>query len=320
MKNDFYNLEKDGVTQGLLNKFRNCREEAWLFLQGYSQKSTTLALVYGDIIHGVLERAYTDISKKVLKAVPSQSQTKNYVRVVEKLWEKDRPRADKKTIEFKELACLIAEATLPTYFEFWRKDIKEMQWLGLETQFEYPVMFKGYPSIPIRGKMDGVYRKSGLWLFETKSKSRIEEGNLVDLLPMDFQNLLYCWYLWKKYKEIPKGIKYNIVRRTCLTQKKSESLKQYAVRIAEDIKVRPEFYFMRFEIHIDESDLIKFERELFGQLKEFMDWWNEKMAHYPNPSQCETKYGRCWALSICADKNYSLYEKRNQVFRELEDY
>lgn len=315
---NFYDPRRDGVTQGLLTMWKECREKAWLFLQSYSLMSSSMALTYGTIVHAILDLVYTDIQNKKLTSTPSASQVKFYVRQIEKLWEKENPRADKKTLEFKETSFLLAEATLPLYFEFWRKDVKEMKWVGVENEFNYVHRFNSGITMRFRGKMDGLYQKNGLWLFETKCKSRIEEGNLVDLLSLDFQIMYYLWVAWKTKKEVPKGAKYNIVRRIGLEQKKTETIKQYTERCIKDIESRPKFYFIRYEISVSLEEMMEFERELETQCREFLDWWDEKLGHYKSPSQCETKYGRCNYLDICSGGNYSRYEKRKILFRELE--
>lgn len=317
----FYDVERDGLTQGLLQMWKDCRERARLFLQGWSKKEASMGLTYGSILHGVLEKGYKAISGGILKTIPNQKQVLVWIRMTEQEWERDNPRADKKAIEFKELACLIAEATIPFYFEYWRKDFKDFRWLALEKGFNLPYALPDGRKTLLRGKMDGVYRSPKLWLFETKTKSRINEGTLLDILPQDFQVLFYYSALHKIYKEIPAGVKYNIVRRIQLEQRKKESLREFAKRCVEDIQKRPEFYFIRYEIALDKQDMEKFEKELANQIWDFYYWLkNPLTCHYKNPGQCETKYGQCNMLSLCAVQRPHLYEKRKTVFRELEDF
>jgi hypothetical protein len=329
----WYNIQTDGITQGLLNNFRTCRESTLLFLSGWSQKGSSMALTFGNIVHAVLELIYGDIQKGKLKSLPALKQVHGYILTVEKIWEKENPKADQKLLEMKEFAFLLAEAIMPIYFEFWHKDLA-ITWMGLEQQFTIPYALQDGRKTVLRGKMDGLYKKGGIWLFETKSKSRIDEGTLVDVLPMDFQNNFYLSCVRRLHKIQPAGARYNIIRRTGMSQGKKENIKQFSQRVVEDIRKRPEYYFMRFELSIGKEEMNKFDSQLADQFVEFYNWWEtltgktsivpasalQKIAHYPNPSQCETKYGRCWALDICAQDNYRNYEKRSQVFRELEDF
>lgn len=312
----FYSLEKDGITQGLLCSWRDCREKASLFLQGYTQNKTSMGLTYGTIVHSILEKAYRSISKGEIKNFPTEKQVKHWVSIVEKEWEKENPRASREELSNKETSCLIAEATLPSYFDYWRKDFKELKWLSIEEEFKIPYENKTL----LRGKFDGVYERKGkLWLFETKAKSMIREGVLVDTLPMDFQVNFYLYCLKRIYKRIPAGVKYNVVRRIGLEQRKKETIKQYVKRCVEDVESRPEFYFLRFESIISNEEMNKFEEELKKQINEFIFWFKTKDNHYRNPNQCETKYGACWALGLCSGSSVHLYSKRKTVFKELED-
>jgi len=172
----------------------------------------------------------------------------------------------------------------------------------------------------LRGKMDGVYGTSKIWLFETKSKSQIVEANLVDILPFEFQILFYLTALRMMHIGTPRGVLYNIIRRTNLRRGKSETLVQFAKRCIQDIESRPEHYFMRLEISTSPSDLDIFEMELNDMIQDFMDWWTGKSGHYGNTGQCITKYGKCAMLPLCARKDFKYFERRKKVFRELEDF
>lgn len=315
-----YDLYHHGVTQGLLTMWKTCRQMARLFLQGWSLRSTSMGLVYGTLYHAVLEKAYKDIQAGKLKTIPSQKLIQRYLKEVEKLWELDHPRADKKALEFKEKSLMLAEVTLPLYFDYWRKDFKEKKWQSVEEQFSFkpstPVSF------PIRGKIDGSYRSraGSLWLFETKCKSMINEENLTDAISIDFQSFLYMWILWKTTKTMPRGFLFNIVRRIGLEQKQKESIKAFMDRCVKHIENDPEHYFKRFEIITTKAEMLAFESELYGTLLEFEKWYNGEAYHFRNTSQCETKYGRCNYLHICAGENFGPYEKRKLIFRELEDF
>jgi hypothetical protein len=115
---------------------------------------------------------------------------------------------------------------MPLYFKFWHKD-KNLNWIGVEQEFDVPYVLKDGRKTRLRGKMDGLYKKNGIWLFETKSKSRIDEGTIVDALPLDFQNKFYLSVARKLHKIQPSGVKYNIIRRTQMEQRKNETAKKF---------------------------------------------------------------------------------------------
>jgi hypothetical protein len=167
--------------------------------------------------------------------------------------------------------------------------------------------------------MDGVFERTGLWLFESKFKSMINEGDLLDTLSLDIQVMLYLWALSKKYDKTPSGVLYNVVRRPGLKISQKESMPQFAKRVEKDILKRPDWYFYRFEVAIDRQDLQRWEAEFMAMLTEFMDWCDGKAGHYKNTNSCITKYGRCWGLTPCAEGAFHTLAKRKTVFRELED-
>lgn len=319
-KKVFYNIEKHGVTQSLLSMFLECREKARLYLKGWDSKYHKLGMTYGTVGHGVLELAYTDIMKNKKKVPPSKKEVLRYVKQVEKQWYKENIKPDKSGIEMLEYSLALAETTLPVYFDFWKKDIQEIKWAGLEQSFALPYELPDGRKTVIRGKKDGEFFNKGLWLFENKFKSIISEGDLVDTLSFETQVLLYIWALKEIYKEMPQGVVYNIIRRTCLRQGKAESLSKFAKRVALDIEKRPDFYFIRFEVAIEPYELQEFEIRLRGIITDFYDWWTGQVPHYRNTYQCLGKYGRCLHLPVCNAGDFSALKKRKAVFKELEDF
>src|SRR3990167_11385891 len=80
----FYSIERDGLTQGTLALFLECRQKAWYFLNGWSSKFPSFAITYGDIVHGILEIAYEDIRMGKLKSNPDKTRVRQYVSRIEK--------------------------------------------------------------------------------------------------------------------------------------------------------------------------------------------------------------------------------------------
>lgn len=321
-KENFYSIERDGITQGALASFLTCRFKARNYLMGWSPTGSSMSMTYGNVVHAVLEYAYEDVRLKKIKTLPSKQQTCRYIDRVEKEWHREHKMPDKKSLEHLELALLIAESTLPTYFEYWHKDLKELPWLKLEAEFKIPYTISdlpkgGYKTF-LRGKMDGLYARKQEWLFETKTKGQISEGDLVDMLPFEHQVNFYLYVRRILSQKLPAGVLYNIVRKTGLQQKAKESIKSYAIRCAQDIIKRPDFYFIRMEIKISEQEMNAYGMQLEGMIRDFYLWWTGQSGHYRNTGSCQTKYGRCDYLTACASGSMRGYEKRTQVFRELE--
>ena len=322
----FYDPTRDGVTFSLLSTFLDCREKARLYLKGWTPQTSSMALTFGSIIHKIDEWVRDDIRSKTLKEVPSTDHIKGLIKKVESLWYKDNPRHGIKELEHLELSLLLAEGVLPKYFQYWYKDFSELKWELVEGMFKIPIIphdredneYKTF----IRGKIDGSFRlgKGGPWLFETKTKSRIDEEILADILPYEMQANIYLSALRRLGSESPSGLLYNIIRRPAIRQRKSESIKAFADRVAEDVRDRPDWYFVRMEMSIDKEEIIRFEHELEDLVSDFLQWWSGKSGHYKNTNHCQNKFGLCPFVGICLRNDKTNYFQRKTVFRELQEW
>lgn len=318
-KKIFYDPERDGVSQTLLGRFLTCRQLARYDLQGWTPKGVPLSMINGTVGHAVLQHTYEAQRKKLMGAVPTKQELTKIINIVEKLWLAENPRPTKFMLQDLEFALLNAQVLMPIYFEYWKEDFKKLAWEKLEGEFKIPYQTKdGYKTF-IRGKMDGVFKRNGLWLFESKFKSRIEDEDIVDTLSIDLQVMLYLWALGKGYKLTPSGVLYNVVRRPGLKIGKSETMVKYGQRIEADILKRKEFYFYRFEVSTDRDDIAKWSLEFEQLLTDFIKWWRGEVGHYKNTGSCITKYGRCWGLTPCVENSFHNLIKRPTVFRELEE-
>lgn len=321
----FYDPERDGVTFSLLSGWRQCREMARLNLRGVTSRGEGLALVYGTLVHAALQSVYESAKRKKFVGVPPKEFVLFTLKYLDDVFHKENPRASAQTLQHAEFSMLLAEATLPFYFQYWKKDFTDMTWLGLEDEFRIPksVTLRDGRVINtfMRGKKDGVFREHGhLKLFETKTKSRIDEPTIADVLPHELQVMLYMWAMWKLYKEMPAGVRYNIIRRPGLRQKTRESLAEFASRCAADIRARPDFYFIRMDMDITPADMVRFEDEMDDLVTDFLEWWYGLTGHYKNSGNCENKYGTCAFLPLCtSDKRTDMFYVRKTVFRELEE-
>lgn len=324
----FYDPERDGVTYTLLTTFKQCREKARLVLNGWTSRQSSLGMVFGGLVHALNQRIYEDVRDGRLTKLPEESYFKLRMKQLEKTWKKENPRADKESLEYLEFSMVLIEGIMPTYFRYWKKDF-QLLWERVEAEFKWPVKIE-LPSgrvskTFIRGKMDGSFRKPKRprpWLFETKSKSRIGEhgeSNLADILPHELQVNLYMIYLMWVDKQVPEGVLYNIIRRPSQRQKKRETMIQFARRVAADVRLRPEYYFIRMQMNVERKDLDRMELEIRDLVSDFLLWWNGHAGHYKNSDACENKYGVCGFLPICSRGDYAGFYKRDKVFRELAD-
>jgi hypothetical protein len=325
MPEPFYDFERDGVTFSVLNGWLQCRESARLSLHGHTGRYSGMATTFGSISHNMLENAYKDIRAGRLKGAPSVDWVKKNLVALEKMWREENPMPDDTTRQHFELTMLLQESLMPLYFQHWANDFK-MKWEQVEKEFKIPLTIN-HPNGHVyktflRGKMDGSFVAgrnvlSGPTLLETKTKSRLDEGNLSDILPFELQVNIYLRALLELEKKYPIGVLYNVIRRPGLRVKKNESLPAFAKRISADIRRRPDWYFIRMRMSVEPRDIDRFEGQLVDLVGDFCAWWRGHAGHYRNSSNCENKYGVCWALPICSRGEYAHTFKRDKVFREL---
>lgn len=324
---EFYNLERDGVTFSLLSTFKDCREKARLYLDGWSSRHSSMATTFGSLSHFCLQHIYDDVRIKKLTGPPGSVYTARLLESARSLWMAENPRADDETTSHFELSVMLIEAIIPLYCRHWYgDDFSQMQWEKLETVFGLPITVKDKfgreHKTVLRGKMDGTFKYKGrprIRLLETKNKSRISEENLSDMLPYELQTNLYLSVLRKIHNVTPGGVLLNVIRRPNLRQRSSESLRAFGDRIIEDIRARPDWYFLRLESTVTKQDMDNNDAEIEDLISDFVLWHIGEAGHYKNSNHCENKYGTCQYLRVCSRGDYSNLFKRTVVFRELED-
>lgn len=320
----FWNIEEHGVTQGLLGLFSICPQKATYRLKnGYTTGATSVALNFGDVFHRCLDMVYQLSSTEAPEKYAWDCEecidvSLNHIYREDKIKLMDSLANPTQLLDL-ELNVAIAGVMLHSYFKRWRTDFSDMKWVDLEKTFEVPYNGIEGVTIPVRGKYDGVFldRKGKHWLFETKTKSQIDDGSISDKLNFDLQVMLYLWTMRQMYNTSPMGVIYNIVRRPQLRQKKNESIKEFVQRIEEDVDQRPEFYFVRYTATILKEELDDWVERDFSSLMSQVYAWSKNLFNYRNTGACQLWNRPCEFMRSCAYGDVSYLQKREHVFPEL---
>lgn len=333
VKKPLWKLE-DGITFSALSKWCECREQfALQWIDGLSPKELNIALEFGSVFHYALENQ--------AKASPDE-----VIAIIAEHYYKYREKTCKSSAERDKLGYLLslAQTVFPRYCKYWEHDDKELVWIGKEEKFLIPYKLVDVHGeerdIVLRGMRDGIYSNttgSVYGVFETKTKSRIVERDIIDNLQYDMQTMLYCYCTFLSTGIYPNQIKYNVVRRPDIYQRKGENVLDYMRRVGEDIDLRPDHYFKRYKASISKQDLELFKtRTLDPILRLFVEWWDSikknplqeevegnpgrwsSKYHFLNSSALVGKYGKVemWD-AIFGDMRR--YKTRDQIFPELED-
>lgn len=285
-----WDLDRDGLTYSLLSKFVVCPERFRLAaVEGYSESGLRKALEFGNAFHHALEKSPQPYAKSVM----------DYQR---KLLEGTSIHPTQR----EELEILMAqvEGVLHGYERIWATDHASMQFIHREQVFDVPYqldMQPGVRTIRLRGKWDGVYREAKdfnrPWLFETKTKSDIDSDGLQRTLPQDLQTMLYVTTLETVLREPIAGVLYNVIRRPSIYVRKGESIQQYANRLKEDVILRPNFYYHRFVVTLEQGDVVDWRKRCFDPLlRHVVRWWDSVKKNPFDPWASPYHYRRPFGI------------------------
>jgi hypothetical protein len=195
-----------------------------------------------------------------------------------------------------------------------------MKWEGLEEKFDVEVPSQLFPGkkIRLRGKRDGRYREAdnGLWLFETKTKSRIDDIVIAKKLSFDTQVMVYAYTIFLEHGEWIRGVKYNLIRRPGLRHKIGESNAQFLQRIQDDVECRPDHYFMRYEATLSKEEFGQYTHE-FAHMIQDIELWYANDINYRNPNSCGFGNYVCPYMNICSTGNRTGFVKSLALYPEL---
>jgi hypothetical protein len=315
---DSYDPRKHGISYSTISDFLECRQRARFRADRVQSKIPSYPLTFGIIGHHVLKTAHVGIATGEITKIPGRKRVAKWVQLAETEWKKQNREASPKSLETLDLACAIAEITMPEYFKYWKKSLFEMAWDDKLTERMHKVPFQvsGYTEIVLNVVMDSSYylrrikngkRFRSLWLFETKTSSRIVEGDLIDTIPIGLQHSIYMIAIEHLYGRLPRGVLYNFIRRSSVHRRKEEPSREYAERVLEHIQKDPSHYFIRIEMVTDRDEVAKARGELQGIINEYIKWYEGKVIPYRSTNACINKYGRCPYLPICSNDDYTFF-------------
>jgi hypothetical protein len=305
-RTSLWDLDRDGITFSALSKFMNCRERFRLsMVEGWSSKHISVALEFGNVFHLYLQAYENNIDPEDMISIGV-----NYVNS-----RAQKEDLDTETINELQRLIAVAHVTFIEYVKFWKENHslvtsfyggnapkelyhyeKDFHYLGKEMQFAVEHTLPNGRLIKLTGKMDGVFRPAfnnkTLWLMETKTKGDIDEVGITSGLHKDLQTGIYMLSMQKVFNTQIHGVMYNVIRRTALRPRVNETSRQFADRVHEDIKSRPQWYFMRWQRTLDEHDIKDFiNKTLNPILYQVTQWWDSVKKNPFDPSNVYDENG-----------------------------
>lgn len=319
---------EDGITYSSLSLWDQCPEQFSLqYIDGLSQKKLSIALEFGSVMHYALENQFKATPEEVIRRITDH-------------YRKYRSASLRNSRERDDLNYLLglAEIVFPRYCHYWQADDSQIEWIMREQKFDQVYRFPGISeekSIRLRGMIDGLFtyknNPNTFGVFETKTKVKIDDKDIMDNLQYDMQTMMYCLCAYLKTGVYPNTIKYNVIRRPDLYRRKDETHNSYMQRVAEDIDKRPDHYFIRYNnTAILQDDIDKFARCTLNPILNLFLQWEESTVkknledrfqspyHFLNSSALVGKYGKV-AMWDAIFGDMQPYKVRTQVFPELEE-
>lgn len=301
-----YTLAGDGTTQTLTGDFLCCRRRWLLKLWRWVNPAKQRTLFYGTLGHAVLSGAYKarrPLAPSEVAGILRGCKPPSYAVITTDELEEDHARA---------------AGVLDAYMWYYTKEFKTRKYQP-EQVFEVTYNPAGLP-ITLRGRIDiTTTAADGIWLWEHKFKSRIDEESIMLQLGYDLQTTLYAQAKRLTANVIPAGVLYNVIRKPQI--KKFSNPKDLYERCFKEAKADPEHYFKRWAITLGKNAagmLTKFSEEMGAITEDMAACLKQPHRCYPNSRACDAPY-KCDFINACASGTLAGYIQKENLFEELID-
>lgn len=315
-----YDVLTDGITQGLLAIFLECRVKAKLNIFGHwTPVKASVPMDWGNMFHSCVEQHYTGIRDGNGKS-PQELVADVTYDFEERERHKGVPPSAEREQDMERMFALL-EVMFPAYVKFHTGKDKKKKWIALETDYRVFYTPTRYASgqVCLRGKIDGVFKQAKeTFGQDTKTKGRID-SMLIELLSLDLQMGFYDHGFYKITNKYPTGWIYDIVRRPEHKVSAKESMDKFRERLTADVAERPDHFFKRLSFTYTMEERDRHLLDLDAALSDFVMWLRDELPTFHNSTSCKTPYGTCKYLPICANGDYSQFYQRDELFPELED-
>jgi len=253
-----------GVSFSLLNRFIACRDRFQMYaVQGMREPSNSQdAMNFGTYFHRLLE----------FHAKDQRCSADTVIRKVSKL---------KSSVAIKPVEKMMANMIFREYLNWYGNNV--YSYFDQEVKFDLKYPVPGAGNIRIRGKVDECINHSDgtIWVQENKTKDKIQDRLLEQVIPFQLQTLMYAVAMEKHFKRRVGGVVYNVIRKPSHKQKDKESDEQFVGRVREILLKEPGYFFYRWEYPLTRERLDDFRKKTFEPLlRQIYVWW-ESIKHDP---------------------------------------
>lgn len=310
------------ITNSMRGTYTTCRRKFWLeYGQRLKLRGTKHYFAVGQWVHKELELMYTSrkfdmgaMRKRInesMKSVLAQAATADH---------------QEKLVHGAAIAMGVCTAYADMYL---KHDLARMKFPELEKSFgPFPINGTRWKYSGVRDGMvewiapDDRYdaKRGETALLENKTTAAMD-ANYFARLPIDNQILGYLWAKREEGGKQPTSVLYNVMQKSRLRNKKTESRSQYLDRIVDDYRINRTKYFYREKVLFFPGMLDVFQRSLVDTVNE-LEWCMKQNTWSMNDRACMA-LGRCEFFPLCSsgfqdEHAFMLYERREKMHGEVD--
>lgn len=187
-----------------------------------------------------------------------------------------------------------------------RRLVKSLTW--------YPegLWYRGYLDMIVQDQNDD------WWIFETKTASDIDD-DYVTRTAIDWQISSYCWLIRYELGFWPKGVIYNVIKKTRIRRKQSETKLGFLDRVKREYLSKPEEYFLRWPVIVSRSQIKQWKEGVLEEGKEIARLLGTGETSWPQSTgQCKIGYARCPWLEACHSRTLEKEKLNKMLYKEKE--
>lgn len=295
-------------------EFNNSRLQQYLscprsFLHRYLKKMTTKKkphfFVLGESIHKFIEMFYrTKDPKLALRQIETIFQAAS----------KDTALLSKEEVHELECDKQMALGIGEVYPEFYGQDFDTYDKFLTEQTFKLPLGDTGHTYF---GTLDALLQDHAgdWWILETKTAApSTVNQDYFERIKIDSQVAGYMHGAKQLLGDFPKGIVYNVIKKTAIRLKAGETYQAFQRRVHLEYKqfAKEKAYFTREELMVSTARLGNWLDDTIALVTFLADRIQGKSRHWHmNTGNCRANYGVCPFMNACVTGTYSplLYTK-----------
>ena len=279
-------------TASSVRLFRRCKRKFfWKYIMRLSERVRGSHLMIGSAFHEAVATWYR------AKRVSPERIAESLVNSMRQELLTNGDYFDQSEYDDIEVAIAAFDGMFLSYTQQYEKDKKS--WKINPDKVEYTFLVS-LDDFDYAGQQDLLTRD-----FVVEHKTSSNPGTAYfERLPLDTQCRGYVYAAQKEGHDNINSVLYNVIRKTKLKQRQTESHQQFMERVMQDYADRPQHYYTRVVLKFSKRDIRNFEAELRQTHAEYSailssGAFNNPRAWLPNDSECNSFFKLCPYFFAC---------------------